>query len=89
MQKNKQPDLPSTNSKPTFLIRILFRQNKSWQGEIQWIEGHQKKRFRSALELIMLIHEVMDLADDDVYRLRHWSDDETEGETPFSSDVLG
>jgi hypothetical protein len=39
----------------TFRIRILFRQNASWQGTVCWVEGGCEETFRSALELIYLI----------------------------------
>lgn len=39
----------------TFAIRILFRQNMSWQGSVTWLEGQQEQSFRSALELILLV----------------------------------
>ena len=39
----------------TFSLRILFRQNASWQGSITWIEGNQEEYYRSVLELIVLI----------------------------------
>lgn len=39
----------------TFAIRILFRQNMSWQGTVTWLEGGQEQSFRSALELILLV----------------------------------
>ncbi len=39
----------------TFSLRILFRQNASWQGSVTWIEGKQEEYFRSVLELISLI----------------------------------
>lgn len=39
----------------TFKIRILFRQNASWQGCVEWIEGETAESFRSVLELIFLI----------------------------------
>ena len=32
----------------TFYVRILFRQNASWQGTVLWSEGGQEERFRSA-----------------------------------------
>ena len=37
----------------TFYVRILFRQNASWQGTVLWSEGGQEERFRSALELAL------------------------------------
>ena len=43
----------------TFLIRVKYRQNSSWQGEVTWVDGHKKEYFRSALELIRLIDSAM------------------------------
>ncbi len=43
----------------TFSIRVLFRQNASWQGSVRWLEGRQEQSFRSALELIFLIDSVL------------------------------
>lgn len=56
------PDLQQSQSgkKATFAIRILFRQNASWQGSVIWLEGRQEQSFRSALELIFLISSVLD-----------------------------
>ena len=39
----------------TFSLRILFRQNASWQGSVKWVEGEQEEYFRSVLELMVLI----------------------------------
>ena len=39
----------------TFSVRILFRQNASWQGSVSWLEGKQEESFRSVLELILLM----------------------------------
>lgn len=44
----------------TFKIRILFRQNASWQGSIIWQEGRQEQSFRSVLELILLMDTAME-----------------------------
>ena len=53
------PDPPAadqqTGKLATFAIRILFRQNMSWQGTLTWLEGQQEQSFRSVLELILLI----------------------------------
>lgn len=48
-------DLPQTGDLATFALRILFRQNTSWQGSVTWCEGQQEETFRSALELLFLI----------------------------------
>ena len=39
----------------TFAVRVLFRQNASWQGSIQWVEGNREESFRSVLELLFLM----------------------------------
>jgi len=43
----------------TFAIRILFRQNASWQGSVFWPEGGQEESFRSVLELIFLMDSAL------------------------------
>lgn len=43
----------------TFQIRILFRQNASWQGSILWQETGQTHSFRSVLELIRLLDSAL------------------------------
>ena len=63
--------LPNNNSPPgeetgrtgklaTFAIRILFRQNASWQGSVTWLEGKSEQSFRSALELILLMSTALE-----------------------------
>ena len=39
----------------TFAVKVLFRQNASWQGSVAWLEGEMEESFRSVLELISLI----------------------------------
>ncbi len=41
--------------KATFGVRVMFRQNASWQGSLNWIEKNREESFRSVLEMIMLI----------------------------------
>ena len=43
----------------TFAIRILYRQNTSWQGSVTWLEGHREESFRSVLELILLMDSAL------------------------------
>lgn len=50
----------ATGSLATFAVRILFRQNASWQGSVTWLEGKQEQSFRSALELIFLISSALE-----------------------------
>lgn len=39
----------------TLALRVLFRQNASWQGSVTWLEGHREESFRSVLELLFLL----------------------------------
>ena len=43
----------------TFAVRLLFRQNASWQGSVRWIEGGQEEGFRSVLELLLLMDNAL------------------------------
>ena len=43
----------------TFKVKVLFRQNASWQGKILWLEGGQDMAFRSALELVKLMDSAL------------------------------
>jgi hypothetical protein len=44
----------------TFSLRILFRQNASWQGSVTWHEGGQEESFRSVFELLLLINSALE-----------------------------
>lgn len=41
--------------KATFVVKIQYRQNASWQGHVTWAEKNKTVPFRSALELLKLI----------------------------------
>ena len=43
----------------TFHVKVMFRQSASWQGKLWWIEGEQDATFRSALEFIKLMDNVL------------------------------
>lgn len=59
-----KPGEPKGMGKPgtlaTFAVRILFRQNASWQGSVTWMEGKREQSFRSALELILLMSTALE-----------------------------
>ncbi len=40
-----------------FLVRIIYRQHTSWQGEVRW--KSQRLYFRSTLELMALMHSAL------------------------------
>ena len=57
---NAVPDMPPDSAVRegklgTFALRVLFRQNASWQGSVTWLEGRKEEKFRSALELFHLM----------------------------------
>ncbi|MCL2496363.1 MAG: hypothetical protein FWF04_02975 [Clostridiales bacterium] len=39
----------------TFIIHILARQNASWQGVLEWLDGQPRQVFKSELELVRLL----------------------------------
>ena len=44
----------------TFVVKILDRQNATWQGSVTWLEEHKVQYFRSALELMKMIDGALD-----------------------------
>lgn len=48
----------------TFVIKILNRQNSTWQGNITWVEGEKSQNFRSALEMLKLMDEALEVSTD-------------------------
>ena len=50
-----------TGGKPAavFRIQILFREHYTWQGRLIWQNENQEAVFRSVLELIQLIDEIL------------------------------
>lgn len=61
--KNPSLEAADANCEPgkraSFALRILFRQNASWQGSVTWIEKKQEQSFRSVLELIYLFDNAL------------------------------
>ena len=55
LPEHEQDEEKQSGEQGTFLVRILCRQNHSWQGEIVREETNEHVYFRSALELIRLI----------------------------------
>lgn len=53
-----QPD--DRQEKATFVVQVQFRRNATWQGTLQWVDKNQTRKFRSTLELLMLINDAME-----------------------------
>ena len=41
----------------TLVLRILTRQNATWQGVLEWLEGEQRNNFSSDLEFLKLLEQ--------------------------------
>lgn len=50
----------SRGEKASFVVRVLFRQNASWQGTVTWLDEKREESFRSVLELLLLMNSVLD-----------------------------
>ena len=59
-------NLDTQGAKATFIIHVQFRQNASWQGTIQWVDGKKTQRFRSTLEMIKLISDALPEEEEDM-----------------------
>ncbi|MCR5155260.1 MAG: hypothetical protein K6C96_01085 [Butyrivibrio sp.] len=49
----------SGHRKGTFVVKIEYCQNETWQGKVVWAEENRTERFRSMLELVKLMDEAM------------------------------
>lgn len=43
----------------TFIVKVEYSQHDTYQGQIVWAEGNKSRRFRSMLELVRLMDDVM------------------------------
>lgn len=48
----------------TFIVRVQYRQNATWQGSVLWAERNLGQEFRSALELLKLIDSALGESDE-------------------------
>ena len=44
----------------TFIVKVQYRQNSTWQGTVIWTEKNKKQALRRALELLKLIDGALD-----------------------------
>ncbi len=65
IEKTQEPTVYEVQSGrlATFFVRMIFRQNASWQGSVIWSEGGSEEAFRSTLELIMLMDSALEAED--------------------------
>ena len=58
-KEEKTMETPAPGQLGMFQIRIIFRQNASWQGSISWLDHSKEESFRSVLELLLLIDNAL------------------------------
>lgn len=78
MNTNENDKSLPEKAESSFLIRIQYRQNSSWQGMIQWLDGKKSRHFRSFLEMVMLMQEALTNSEKagDTIKLHNWEDRE-------------
>lgn len=52
-------ETPQEGKRGTFAVRVIFRQNSSWQGSVTWLEQGIEESFRSALELLLMMDSAL------------------------------
>jgi hypothetical protein len=55
MELSEEDMEKKTGDKGTFVVKIRYRQNSTWQGHVTWVEENKTVPFRSALELLKLL----------------------------------
>ncbi len=63
---------PLGGKRDTFVVRVLCRQNNTWQGEVLWAEQNEKQYFRSALELMELMDSAIEEEEGEGKERRSW-----------------
>jgi hypothetical protein len=48
----------------TFIVHVSQHENASWQGQVTWADRNVTKNFRSAMELIQMMDEVIQPEED-------------------------
>ena len=46
--------------KETFVVHVISQENATWQGQVTWLDEKETKSFRSLLELVKLMDEVIE-----------------------------
>lgn len=52
-------DIPERGKLASFSLKIVFRQNASWQGSVTWLDKGKEESFRSVLELLLLLDNAL------------------------------
>ena len=68
-------DPGNTASGLTYIIKIVYTENRSVQGYIRWVEEDRYVPFRSYMEMLGLIEEGVKLSRPEAEELRTWDFD--------------
>ena len=55
-KKQNDDNSASSTGKGTFIIKVEYCRNNTWQGNVTWVDESKKLTFRSALELMKLMN---------------------------------
>lgn len=66
--KHKEGNSSGDKKKGTFIVKVEYCQNNTWQGKITWAEENKKVNFRSALEMVQLMNDALEQAQKDSER---------------------
>ena len=56
----RRDNLEQRGERGTFVMKVIFRQNASWQGTVLWLEANREESFRSVLEFALLLTSALD-----------------------------
>lgn len=59
-EKIRRDNLEQRGERGTFVMKVIFRQNASWQGTVLWLEANREESFRSVLEFALLLNSALD-----------------------------
>ena len=71
---------PTSVVNSTFVVKVVYAENFSIQGYINWLEKGRTVPFRSYMELLHLIEEGLYISRKQMTRLRSWNLGAKEGE---------
>ena len=57
VDKSKNPY--GDRKKGTFIVKVDYCQNESWQGRVIWADENKTQHFRSALELMRIMDDAL------------------------------
>ena len=62
-QTEQEALLSMKQSSVSFVVKIQYRQHATWQGTLEWLDGHRTQHFRSTMEMLKLMEEVVEASE--------------------------